>query len=135
MDDHVPRRELDVLAAPGQLVGAPSFDLDGRVHRRDLLERPHEPGQRLLDGLPIQGRPVDRGPLAVDVVRGRRGSEADRRPVALRAAEVVLDQTRGPAQEDGKHPRRERIQGPAVSHAARRRQAPDQPHHVVGGRT
>ena len=59
-------------------------------------------------------------------------AEADRRPVALRAAEVVLDEAGRAAEEHRQHAGGERVERPAVAHAPRGREPAHEPDDVVG---
>ena len=134
VDRDLARGELDGLARARELVRAPSRDLDRAVVGRDLADRAGEGGQACDHGVAGDRRAVNRRPLAVDVVRRRPLAEADRRPVALRRPEVILDEPRRAPQEHGQDARGERVERPAVADPARRRQAPDEADHVVRGR-
>ena len=96
---------------------------------------PEEAGQAGL-GAGLVGRRPGRGrELALEVV-GRRGRpEADRRAVALPIGEVVLDETRPVAEEDGQDARGERVERAAMTDALGRGHPPDEGDDVVGGRT
>ena len=73
-----PRRELEWLTLSGQLIGPPPAHLHGTERRRALLDRPAEAAQRLQDGLARGRRPIAGDELAVSIVSGRAGAEADR---------------------------------------------------------
>ena len=100
VDRDRPWLEIGRLPLPGELVGPPAADLEGAVCRRPLLDRPAELAQRRFDGLARGSGPRAAHELAVAIVRLRRGSEADRGPVCLRIAHVVLDNPCGQTQED-----------------------------------
>ena len=133
VDGHVAGRQLHRLAGSRHLVGTPPGDLDRAVDGRHLAQRAGHPGQGRLDRRAGDRRALDRRAVAVDVVRRGGLAEADRGPVPLRRAEVVLHQARRAPEEHGQHAGRERVERPAVAHAARGREPADQPHDVVRG--
>ena len=106
MDRDLAGRELDRLPRACELVRAPTGDLDRAVVGRDLADRAGERGQRGGQRVAGDRRPLDRRPLAVDVVGRRPLAEAHRGPVALGRREVVLDEAGRPAEEHGQHARR-----------------------------
>ena len=125
-------RELHGLPCARHRVGAPAADLDRAEGGRALRDLATKGGQRGLDRRPRRRVPRCRRQLTLEIVgRGAR-PKADRRAIALRRPEVVLDHAGRPAQEDRQHPGRERVQRPTVADTLRSAEAAHQCDHVMG---
>ena len=98
VDRHRPRGELERLTLSGHPVGPTPPDLHGTERGRALVDRTAEAAQRLQDGLARGRRPIAGDELAVPIVGGRAGAEADRGAVGLVVAHVVFDDARPESQ-------------------------------------
>ncbi len=133
-DVHPPRRAVDLNPLPGQLVQAPSADLHGRDHRRDLLDGAREGRSRLLH---LGERHPGHVPLPDDVagrIEGRRvGTQHDLGHVGLREGRQEPHEAGRPAQPDQQDARRIGVEGAGVADPALTEDPAATRHHVVGG--
>ena len=115
VDAHRPRRPLDLLPGPGQLVEATPADLHRRDHRRELLDVADEARERALDLVAGERH----GALVEDLARGveRAGGDAehDPAPVGLALLREVAQQAGGAAEPDEQHAGGVGIEGAGVT--------------------
>ena len=85
VDPDLARRQLDRLAAPGDVVGALALHLDRRVLRRDLLDHADELRQRRADLLVRRPQLAGGGDRTRGIVGVALLAEAQRELVGLAA--------------------------------------------------
>ena len=95
---HPARLALDLDAGAGKLVERLALVLEGRIHRRHLLDLALETAQRLLDLAPADGHGTMLRRLALAVIRRRALPETKHRPVALVGVEQELRELGGLAE-------------------------------------
>ena len=125
VDADLARRELDRLAAPGNVVGALALHLDRRILRRDLLDQADELRQRRADL--VVGRPLlaGGGDRAGGVVGVARLAEAQRELVGLARVHDVGHGLGRLAHGDRQHAGGQRIERAAMADLLRLGQALD----------
>mmetsp|Transcript_114502 Transcript_114502/g.363917 ORF Transcript_114502/g.363917 Transcript_114502/m.363917 type:complete len:276 (+) Transcript_114502:561-1388(+) len=112
----LPRRPLNGLPRPGVVVEAAATDLEGRMHRQDLLDGTSELRQALLHG---QARHMVEGcrddNLAVGILGVRLHTQHYLGLVGLAARQERLQHPRARTDPDGQHANCEGIQGAAMA--------------------
>jgi hypothetical protein len=105
---------LDANAAAVQLVEADAPLLEGRGHRRDLVEVARELGKRGAKSSFRRERDIEVGDLAFRIQGGRDGTEAGSGRVCLVEIHHVARETGCASDEEHEEARGQGIEGPGV---------------------